>query len=276
MSALGELEAGVVAALAGLEGSGGSLLATVRAATPADRKVLTAELARERMPAAHVVLDGVEAGKSDGGAVVMRVLVATRSHRDAGESRVGGPEGVGLLAVCDAISAALSGALIGGAFRLEPLDESFSAGTDGMALGALSFRAASTGAIQAVTFAGSAPAGAASEVRVERGSLRRAVSVFAFPGVDGGFGQDGGMSERVLAWSGRLRATDEMALSGLEAAMEAMLGSGPGEMVDETGRAYADCAARAFERVGARRRDAWTGEVVQGFRMEFVQLGSGT
>lgn len=270
-------EAAVVAALAALSGSGTPpLLATVRACTPRDRKLVVAALLRERLPAAYVLIGGREAGDKDyrrAGDPVLSVLYASRSERRDDEARLGGVGVVGVLEIAGVSAASLQQLDLGAQRRLLLVDERAIGGEEGTALWEQRFEVRRRSGRFVPTFAGNALVGASSEVDVYVGESKRASSLFAFPGVDGVFERFVGVRERPIVWRGQLRAASDAQLNAIEEDLERLVREArPDSLNDNWARRFDRCVATWFKRVGPRGHDQLTGEALQGFELGFLQL----
>ena len=275
MNTLETIEREVLAVLAGLQVDGATALATVRGGSPsADRKRLTASLLRERMAAAYAVVSGREAAeRSTGrpGGVEVTVLLADRSERSDAEARLGGAAIRGVFALAGVVAGGLRAAVVAGDRRLMLLSERGLPADEGVALWEQTY-AVRRRVAAAPTLDGRVLTGAGSEVVVEVGPLRRAASVFSFPGVDGVTRLDLGSRGREIRWSGELRANSDAELSALEAGLEAEAGSGAERrMGDACGAVYEGCVLQAYERKGPRGCDEVSGEVLQRFEARFEQ-----
>lgn len=275
MSVWSDIETAVVSELAGLVEGDVPLLATVAGRTAADRKSLNAAVLGERLPAAYVIVEGREAserGSGRPGQAVVRVILAARSLRAEAEGRTGGVDSPGVFALAELASGVLEGLTVASAGRLKLMREEALAAQDGAALWEQVYVVQQAVGVVAPTFGGATLVGAAATVRVELGELRAATSSFTFPGIDGVFERRLGVRERPIWWRGELRG-DDTELNDLEASIENELRGGQARvMTDACGRQFEACVIKAFRRVGARGRDAVTGEAVQDFEIEFTQL----
>ncbi|MBI4580049.1 MAG: hypothetical protein HY718_10130, partial [Planctomycetes bacterium] len=105
------------------------------------------------------------------------------------------------------------------------------------------------------------------------GALSRSASVFAFPGVDGVFERFVGTRERPIVWRGQLRAADDGALNEIEDGLELLIRQGQiSSVADPWARMFEGCVVSGFKRVGPRGQDDLTGEALQDFELEFLQL----
>lgn len=271
-----EIEDAVVIALGTLTDAGSALLATVRARTSRDRKVMLASLARERFPAAYVVLSGRDTGDKAyrrAGAVLLTVVYACHSERRDDEARRGGSGAVGVLAIAHAATIALQDFALPGGRRLQLIDEHAVGGEEGSALWEQRYEVRRESGSLVPRFGGIDVAGAGSRVEVHVGELRRAASTFAFPGVDGVFERFAGTRDRLIVWRGQLQAVDDAALNAIEAGLEDLVRRSEVNSVrDSWSRTFHHCVARSYRRVGARGCDDLTGQAVQEFELEFVQL----
>lgn len=275
MSAWADIETGVVSGLAGLIDGDTPLLATVAGRNPMERKALVTMLLGERLPAAYVVVDGREASaRSSGrsGRVTVRVILAARSLRAEIEGRTNGAEGLGVFALSEAASGVLEGLDLAPLGQLKLIGEAALPAQDQVTLWEQSYIVHCPAEGDGPAFGGVVLTGAFGTVRVELGELRMASSSFAFPGIDGEFERRLGARERLIWWRGELRGSGTE-LNSLEAGIELEVRGGQAKvMTDGYGRQFGECVLRAFKRVGARGRDARTGEYVQDFEMEFAQL----
>jgi hypothetical protein len=276
VSTLGTIENDLVAALAGLRVGSVPLFAAARGGSPsADRKRVAAEILRERMPAAYVVVSGREASDRTSGRVggaEVTVLLADRSERSDAEARTGGVGVVGGFALAGEVAKCLRGLAVGGDRRLVLVSERGLAVDAGVVLWEQSY-AVRGRVLGAPTLDGQVVTGVASEVAVDVGPVRRAVSAVAFPGVEGTVRRDLGGRGRAIGWTGELRAADDAEMNALEAGLEAEAAGGiERRMVDGFGSAYDGCVMQAYERKGPRGRDEVSGEVVQRFEIAFEQL----
>jgi len=270
------IETAVSAALAGLTGSGGPLLATVRGRTAVDRKVLVAGLLRERLPAAYVMLGRRDTGDKEyrqAGPVMLTVLFASRSERCEQDARLGGAGVTGVTTLAESAATALRGLDLDGHRRLMLVDERPAGGDEATALWEQRYEVRPRPGDYVPLFNGYPLIGASSVVEVHVGELKRAASTFAFPGVDGVFERFAGTRERPIVWRGQLRAGDNAALNMIEQGLEDLVREGrPGMVFDPWARTFGDCVVSAFKRVGPRTRDDLTGQALQNFELEFIQL----
>lgn len=276
MSVWQAVENEIVQTLSGLTASARPILATVRGQTARDRKVLVASLLRERMPAACVTLTGRDDGDKEygrPGAVQVSVLYASRSERGDDEARHGGVDVQGVMAVAEAAAIRLQDLDLGDSRRLVLMDERSVAGEPNTALWEQRYAVHRQAGEHTPTFGGYALVGPSSEVEVRVGELKRVASTFAFPGVDGVFERFAGMRERPITWSGQLRAADHAGLNQIEAGIEQIICSAaPDVLSDPWARTFRHCVAKSFKRVGPRGRDDLTGEALQAFELDFIQL----
>lgn len=272
------IEAEVVATLGGLtaEGAGGPLLATVRGYTARDRKQVVAALMRERLPAAYVMLTGRDAGDKDyrrAGAPLVSVLYAARSERCDDEARHGGVDVVGVMPVAAAGACGLHDLELDGGGRLSLAEERAVTGEEGTALWEQRYEVRRLSGGWVPKFGGAELLSASSVVEVHIGEIKRASSRFAFPGLDGVFERFAGMRERPILWRGQLRSPDDAGLNVIEEGLERLAREAAIESVEDPwGRRFDDCVLRSFKRVGPRRWDPLSGEALQNFEIEFVQL----
>lgn len=271
-----DIEDAVAGALSALFEAGVPLLATVRARTARERKVTLASLARERFPAAYVAVSGRDSGDKDhrrAGLALLTVVYACRSERQDDEARRGGSDVVGVLTIVQAAAMALQDLALPGGRRLLLIDEHAVGGEEGSALWEQRYEVRRESGSLVPRFGGIDVGGADSRVEVCVGELRRAVSLFAFPGVDGVFERFAGTRERSIVWRGQLRAADDAALNAIEEGLEDLVRRAEVNSVrDSWSRTFDHCVARSYRRVGARGCDDLTGQAVQAFELEFVQL----
>lgn len=277
MSAWETIENTVVQTLSALTVSGQPLIATVKAVTSRDRKVLSEAIQRERMPVAYVLATGREDGERANrraGFPAFSVLLGSRSHRNDDDSRGDGTGVTGIFTISEAVIVALQDLLISSDRRLLLVDERPFGGESGTFLWEQRYELRRQSELVAPTFGGVALAGASSFVQVELGSLHCAVSAFSFPGIDGVFQRHLGVRERPMVWRGQLRAANDSALNTIESTIEDELRNGdPKTMVDAWGRSHELCVVKKFNRRSARRRDELSGQALQDFEIEFEQLG---
>lgn len=276
MSDWSTIENDVVDALAGMTSEGSPVFATVRGVTPTSPRSLISALGRERMPAAYVSLTGrIGSDKSTGlpGAASMNVTLMTRSFRSESEPRQGLDGEGGMWSVAERVGRLLHGRLVEGTWQSELQSERGLDGPSGAFAWEHSYRVYRPATTSHPTFGGVDLAGALSRVEVHLGPIDRAVSAFAFPGIDGVFERDLGDRGRTITWEGELRADGDAALNLTEAAIEAEIGAGLARtMTDGWSRHFMQCVAKRFVRDGNRRHDALTGEAVQPFTLTFTQL----
>jgi len=277
MNAWETIEHTVVEALEALTSGESALLATVRGRTSRDRKLLLASINRERLPAAYVVTTGRDAGDKTfrrSGSPGLSVWLAARSLRSDDEARTGTTDVTGLFTLSEQAAGALQDLAVGSDRQLLLVDERPAGGEEGTIVWEQRYEVRRQSELTAPTFGGIALAGAASEVHVELGPVRRATSSFAFPGVDGVFERYSGLRARAITWRGQLRAAEDAALNAIESAIEDEVAGGQEKtMIDAWGRSHELCVATSFTRVGLRGRDALSGEALQDFEIEFTQLG---
>lgn len=272
------IEAEVVAKLGGLtaEGAGGPLLATVRGYTARDRKQVVGAVMRERLPAAYVMLTGRDGGDKDyrrAGAPLVSVVYAARSERCDDEARHGGVDVVGVMPVAAAGACALHHLALDGGGRLLLVEERAVTGEEGTALWEQRYEVRRLSGGGVPKFGGAELLSPSSVVEVHIGEITRASSRFAFPGVDGVFERFAGMRERPILWRGQLRSSDDVGLNVIEEGLERLAREAAIESVEDPwGRRFDDCVLRSFKRVGPRRQDLLSGEALQDFEIEFVQL----
>jgi hypothetical protein len=273
MSSWETIEQAVITALDDL-----SLLETVAGRSTQDRKLLTAAMARERMPAAYVMVTG-RAGSDKAyhrpGAPAIDVWLAARSHRHDDEARIGADDVTGIFELAEPAASALQDLTIGTNQSLLLIDERAIGGEDGLYIWQQRYEVRCRAETTAPTFGGVPLTGTESVVQVELGELQRASSCFSFPGIDGVFEHSLGVRERPIVWSGQLRAASDSALNFIESAIENEVRSGEAKsLVDAWGRTHDACTARTFRRRGPRQRDALSGEALQDFELTFVQLNT--
>lgn len=275
MSTWQSIEDAIVTALTGLNASG-VVLQTIKAVTARDRKVLAAAIGRELLPAGYVMLSGREAPRSgQGGELDLKVLLAARSQRSDDEARRGSEESTGTFGLVELVAGALRGLIVESCYRLEPVGEGCLGGEHGTVLWEQRYAVARLPGAGGVTFGGVLLAGTDSRVEVEAGALRRAASAFAFPGIDGVFQRFLGFRGRTIVWRGQLRAATDGGLDWIEAHIDGELRAGaPRTLADQTGRAFDECVLASFQRHGARRHDAISGQAMQDFEITFEQLSS--
>lgn len=275
MSAWQAIEDVMVQTLQGLEKDQLPLLATVKGYSWRDRRVVLASLQRERLPCAYIVVGGREAGEKARrrpGALNMSVYLAAGSLRGDTDARLGSNDVTGAFEIWETVAAALQDLEIGND-RLLLVDERPAGGEESLIVWEQRYEIRSPSATSLPTFGGGVLAGAESDVQVIVGHWKQATSTFAFPGIDGVFQRDLGMRDRVITWTGQLRAEDDEALDTIEAGIEAAVGAGEVKTVtDAHGRSYDDCVVKAFERKGTRRRDGLSGAACQDFELTFTQL----
>jgi hypothetical protein len=277
MSAWETIENAIVQAVQQLTLGSSSLLATVKGCTARDRKSLVTAVGRELLPAAYVLAVGRDAGDKATrrpGTPAFNVLLATRSLRDDDEARTGSDDVTGMFDVSEKVAEALQDLLIDTNRRLLLVDERSIGPDEGTIVWEQRYVLRRQSEISAPTFGGVALAGSDSEAHVELGRLRRAVSSFSFPGIDGVFERNLGIRERPIKWSGQLRAANDSALNNIESNIEDEVRDGEAKtMVDSWGRSHQMCVLKSFLRCGRRQRDELTGESLQDFEIEFTQLG---
>jgi len=270
------IEDAMVAALAGLAVSGSPMLATVRGRTLRDRKLLLPGLMRERLPAAYVMAAGRDAGDRDqrrAGGAAFTVLYTAGSGRGDDEARRGGTDTVGVFTIAETAAAALQDLDLGERRRLLLVDERSAGGEEGTALWEQRFEVRRASSAFYPTFGGDPLIGTSSVVQVQIGDLKGASCTFAFPGVDGVFERFLGTRERPIHWRGQLRAVDDTELNQIEESLEDLVRTARlDSMADPWARTFDDCVLRSFRRQGPRRCDELTGEALQDFELEFVQL----
>ncbi|UCD28525.1 MAG: hypothetical protein JSV03_15825 [Planctomycetota bacterium] len=277
MSAWETIENAIVQAVQQLTLGSSSLLATVKGRTARDRKSLVTAVGRELLPAAYVLAVGRDAGDKATrrpGAPAFNVLLATRSLRDDDEARTGSDDVTGMFDVSEKVAEALQDLLVDTNRRLLLVDERSIGPDEGTIVWEQRYVLRRQSEISAPTFGGVALAGSDSEAHVELGRLRRAVSAFSFPGIDGVFERNVGIRERPIKWSGQLRAANDSVLNNIESNIEDEVRDGEAKtMVDSWGRSHQMCVLKSFLRCGRRQRDELTGESLQDFEIEFTQLG---
>ncbi len=231
---------------------------------------------RERLPAAYVTITGRDAGDKDfrrAGEPELTLTYADRSERSDDEARRGGADVVGVLAIAAVAASALGDLDLGNHRRLLLIDERAAGGEEGVALWEQRYEVPRKSADLAPLFGGYELIGAASEVEVHVGELKRAASTFAFPGVDGVFERFMGTRERAIVWRGQLRASNNDDLNAIEEGLDDLVRGGTADTIrDPWNRTFRNCVARSFKRVGPRGRVNLTGQAIQEFELEFVQL----
>lgn len=273
MSTWSTIEQTVVTTLDGL-----SVLATAVGRSAQDRRLLTAAMARERMPAAYVMVTARQGSDKDyhrPGAPEIHLWLASRSERSANDARLGATDVTGIFDLAQQAAGALQDLKIGTDLCLLLIDERAVSSEDGLCIWEQRYVACPRAETDAPTFGGAALAGADSVVQVELGEMRRATSLFSFPGIDGVFEHSLGLRERLIVWRGQLRAASDSDLNAIEAAIEDEVQSGEAKsLVDAWGRTHGACTAGAFRRCGSRQRDALSGKALQDFELTFLQLNS--
>lgn len=270
------IEDAVVSGLAGLRLNGRAVLATVRGCNWRDRKLLAAAIGRERMPAAYVMVTGrAESDKEyrRAGSPQVTVLYATRSERQADDARTGGVDTTGVFEISELAGRAMNGLALGDARWAMLVEEGPLAGDDSILLWEQRFEVRRGGEESHCMFGGDRLVGWASHVELEVAPLSRAVSRFAFPGVDGVFERLTGIRERPIRWRGQIRTSSGSALDAIELKMERLIQQGRVDHVtDGATLLFTPCVISSYKRRGGRRRDHVTDEVLQDFELEFVQL----
>ena len=270
------IEDAMVAKLKQAKVNTATAFATVRSVTSRDRKALTAQIERELLPAAYVVVSGRDVGEKPfrrAGLAQITVLLAKRSDRNDAEARRGGVDGLGIYAIAQAAAAALQGLEVDYRCRLLMLDERSIGGEDGTVFWEQRYEAQRHSARYDAKFAGSTMIGALSEVQVEIGALSRTGMTFGFPGVDGVFEQSAGTRERPIVWRGQLRALTDDALNQIERDLESCIRRAEvNVLMTPCLQRFEYCTPRRFTRKGLRRFDDATGLAVQDFELEFSQL----
>ena len=270
------IESAVVQSLSAIMLDGSALLATVKGRTSRDRKALLAEIGRERLPAAYVVMTGREAGDKSSrrpGSPTVSVLLATRSLRQEDDARTGAADVTGIFSISEAVVAALGDLVIDEDRLLWLIDERPVSATEGTVVWEQRYEPRRRAGLSQPLFRNPALVGSDSEVEVELGELRCASSSFSFPGIEGVFIRQMGARERPIFWRGQLRAADDDALNAIERGIEDELRLGLADsMWDPWGRTHHFCTLKAFRRKGPRRRDELSGEALQDFELEFTQL----
>ncbi|MHC4445641.1 MAG: hypothetical protein ACYTBZ_01515 [Planctomycetota bacterium] len=276
MSSWETIENEIVVAIAGLTEGGSVLFSTVKGYTVRDRKVLTAAIGRELLPAAYVLARGRASGEKAhrrAGVSEFGVLLATRSLRADSEGRTGADDVVGMFDLAEEVASALQDLVVDTDGELLLVDERLIGGDEGTVLCEQDYEVRRQSELISPTFGGTALAGAASKVHVELGALSHASSLFSFPGVDGVFQRNLGVRERSIKWRGQLRAASDSALNTIESGIEQEVRVGEAKtMVDSWGRSHQECVLNSFIRNGRRGRDELTGQALQGFEIEFTQL----
>lgn len=274
MSDWATIESRIADVLAGLSVGQEALLAAVKARTAGDRKTLVEAIRRERMPAAYLMLTGRDSEKALRGRVQLSVLLATQSLRDEREARVDGQGVIGMWSVAQAVIGSLHRRGVA-SWGLLLIDERPAGGGEGAIVWEQRYELARLSEIGTPTFGIEALVGASSTFDVEVGALSRAGEPFAFPGIDGVFERFQGVRERPIFWRGRLRAASDHELNVIEARIENEIRTGRiAPLMDPWGRTFESCVVKALRRKGPRVRDELSGEAVQEFEIEFVQLGT--
>lgn len=276
MSLWAAIETAVRQRIEGLTLDASPLLAVVRGCGMRDRRLLHAALQRERHPAAYVIASGRDASDTATrcpGRLLLTVLLATRSHRSDQDARTGAVDIVGIFDVAERVAGALCDPAITDDCRLLLVEEKSLGADEGTVVWEQRYEVCRRASMLAPTFGGQALAGADSEVHVELGPLKRVSSAFSFPGIDGVFERHLGTRERPIVWRGQLRAADDAALNALESAIERELRDGREKtLVDPWSRTYERCVIKSYVQRKPRRRDELTGQSLQDFEIEFVQL----
>lgn len=277
MSSWESIETTVVAALAEVQWQHQALLKSARAESWHDRKDLIQAILREPMPAVIVAVTGrggPDRESLSAGAAKITVLLAVRSLRSDDEARRGNAELPGVMNAAQAVAVWLDGLDTSEDYRLRLIDEQSLGVQDHAALWEQRYELEPANATELVRFDGELLVGANSRIAVEVGALEQAAASFAFPGIDGVLTRLHGTRGRSIRWSGQLRALDDLGMNAIEAGIEDAVRRGRlGDVSDAWGRVFPSCRLRRFVRRGQRRRDAVSGDVVQGFEIEFEQLG---
>ncbi len=264
MSAFGELEQAVVAALTNLRVGSARLFASVQGRAPADRRDALDLLERAPKPAALVVVGERTRPDAEGrrpGWPVVRVFVLSESLRSQTEARTATATAGGILALVERVAGALHRAVFLADRRLRLVQDAAVAGDDRRILWEQVYHVRREVAWLSPAFDGAALCGAESEVSVE-------LRAFGAPSASA-------PRRRTITWRGTLRADDDDAMNEIELAIESVVRAGvAGVMTDPWGRVHPACVPLSYEHTAPRDRDDVTGEAVQDFELRFEQIVS--
>ncbi len=276
ISELADIESAVGAMLEAMEVEGSPLFSSVLATAIVDRKSAVAACLDLAHPAVVFGFDGRDkpaSGVSVCGNPRLLVYVAASNLRSAGGARVGDVDGVGAYTLANETLAVLDGAVVADDRRIVAVDDRVVVSNERTNVFEQRYGVVTLADTSAPTFDGQAILGADSVVTTQVGVLRSRAIAFGFPGVDGEFRYGLGHEGRTIRWVGQLRTDTHDAMSALEVGIEDRMGRGGASVLsDSVGRTFARCVMDAFNRRGERYVHPLTGQVVQNFELDFVQL----
>ncbi|GJM25998.1 MAG: hypothetical protein DHS20C16_24130 [Phycisphaerae bacterium] len=271
-----DIESAVGSLLGAIVKDASPLFSSVQAMAVADRKSAVAAALDLPTPA---VLFGVEGrDKSAAGTVVpgnprLIVYLVATNLRTADGARLGDVDGVGAYELANETLAALDGAVVTGGRRIIAIDDRVVLSNERTIVFEQRWSIEMLADAAVPTFDGQAIAGAGSLVSTQVGSLKTRSIEFGFPGIDGAFRHALGHESRTIRWVGQLRADSHDGVSAIENGIEGLMGNGGVAVLSDTvGRTFERCALDSFNRRGGRYVHPLTGQVVQNFELDFVQL----
>ncbi len=275
-SEFADIESAVGSILGAIEVEASPLFSTVRAIAIADRKSALAAGVDLQMPAVLFGLDGRDKSASGqpvpGGPRLMVYVFATNLRSEDG-ARVGDVDGVGAFTLAHEASVALDGAVVAGNRRIGAVDERVVLSNERTIAIEQRWSVEAFSDSVTPTFDGQAIVGSDSVVSTQVGAIEARSVVFGFPGIDGEFRHGLGNEARTIRWVGQLRADNQNGINAIESEIENLMGSGgTSVLVDSVGRAFERCAIDSFNRRGERYVHPMTGQFVQNFELDFVQL----
>jgi len=272
-----DIESAIGALLGGIVKDSAPLFRAVEPMAVVDRKSALAARARLGAPAAVFGIKG--RGKSPESQVVLgdpRVLVflIATNLRSAGGARLGDVDGVGAYELAHESSTALDGAVITGGRRLVAIDERVVQANERTIVFEQRWVVERPSELVAPMFGGQTITGSDAIVSMQVGPRKSRSISFGFPGIDGTFRHATGTESRTIRWVGQLRGATHAAVTTIETGIEVLLGTGGTSTVsDSIGRSFERCVADAYNRRGSRYVHPLTGQIVQNFELDFVQLG---
>jgi hypothetical protein len=276
ISELADLESAIGTLLGAIVKDASPLFASVQAMAVVDRKSALAVAVDLPAPATLFGFDGRDksaVGIAVPGSPRLLVYVVASNLRSADGARLGDVDGVGAYELANETLAALDGAVVAGGRRIVAIDDRVVLANERTIVFEQRWSVETLADVAAPMFDGQVIAGADSLVSTQVGSLKSRSVAFGFPGIDGEFRHALGNEARTIRWAGQLRADTHDGVSAIESGIENLLGSGGVAVLsDSVGRTFERCALDSFNRRGERYVHPLTGQVVQNFELDFVQL----
>lgn len=265
----------MISRIALIQFGGADLFASVKGFSTNTVREIVVAMRREIKPAAFVVYVGRGASTAWGipDEPAFCVFAIAESLRGGSEPRTGSSLAAGGFDLLAGIFSALAGQMILADRIPAFVDERVIASDETSIVYEQRYNIMRPATTTPPTFGGLALCGADSVVVLEVGESTAEDQRFAFPGIDGEFRMLLGVRARSIVCEGQLRAAADAQLGDIETDLEQLIAGGlPNVLIDGHGCSFENCAVQRLVRSGPRRKQAITGQVLQDFKLYFVQL----